>query len=704
MLKNEDKEKIYQYLQNNLNCIKTGNFSEALNNCDKVLKIDPKNFDANYFIGAIKLKLKNYSEAINNIKIAIEINSNNYGAYNNLGVAYQELKNFEQAIEYFKKAIELNNEYAEAYNNLGNSFNKLGKLEEAIKCFNKAIRIKNNFHEAYNNLCGTFIDLYKYDEALIAINKALELNPIYPDALFNKGRLFEINKKFKDAFNQYCAALKINNNHIESLKHRSFIFEESNEFENALIDLNKILSINPDADGVLGNILSIKMKTCSWDNSYFKIQNDIENKILENKFVANPFRILAFTEKPLIQKKSGEIFLKNFKYKINLIKIKKNDKINIAYVSSDFGHHAVSTLIAGLIEKHNKNKFKIFGLSTKNRYYKNTDDILINQQYRERLIPAFDQFDDISEKNDEYVISLCKFNNIDIAIDLNGHTSGARTNLFLKRIAPIQINFIGFPGTMGSEAYDYIIADKKLIPDGEENFYSEKIIYMPDTYQPNDDQRTISKKKIKRSDFGLKEDSFVFCCLNTTYKINPAIFKIWMEILKTVNKSVLLLLETNKLATQNIIKKATEMNIDEERIIFTKPIHREEHIARFKLVDLFLDTSPYGGHTTISEALYAGLPVITYYGKTFASRVGASLLHALKMDELITYSMDDYKQLAIKLSSKEKIDNLKNKLNNNIKNCALFNTKLYTDNLEKAFQTAFENACSAKPVNHIYIN
>ena len=344
---------------------------------------------------------------------------------------------------------------------------------------------------------------------------------------------------------------------------------------------------------------------------------------------------------------------------------------------------------------HNRDEFEVVGFSL----IQNKSD-----EIKERIIKSFDKFIDVSTKSEKEIAKISRDLDIDIAVDLMGYTKSNRFEIFIENCAPIQINFLGYPGTLGSDCIDYIIADKTLISKEDEKHYSEKIIYLHDTYQSNDSKRIISEKKFFRKDFNLPDDKFIFCCFNKKYKIDPNIFEIWMNILKKVNNSVLWLLDDENESTTNLIYETKLRNVDPKRIIFSKKIPTHEHLARHSLADLFLDTFPYGAHTTASDALWSGLPVITKKGNSFASRVASSLLKAISMDELITSNDQEYQDLAVRLATdKKQLNLIKDKLSKNIKTKPLFNTALFTSNLEKAYKLAYKKFAKNLPAENIEI-
>jgi predicted O-linked N-acetylglucosamine transferase (SPINDLY family) len=359
-----------------------------------------------------------------------------------------------------------------------------------------------------------------------------------------------------------------------------------------------------------------------------------------------------------------------------------HDRIRIAYLTADFRPHPVAFLIAGVFEHHDKSCFETIGLSFGSW---GESDI------RTRIAGAFEHFHDVHAVGDAEVAAMLKRMEVDVAVDLMGFTEGCRPGILAQRPAPVQVNFLGFPGTMGAGHIDYILADRMLIPDSERRFYSEQVVYLPDTYQANDSKRRVAARTPSRAEVGLPDDAFVFCCFNNNYKIMPEMFDIWMRLLGGVEASVLWLLEDNAVAAANLRAQASARDIGPERLIFAARTTPPEHLARQRLADLFLDTSPYTAHTTCSDALWVGLPVVTFLGPTFAARVAASLLNAAGLPELVTASLGDYEQLALHLArDKGALAAVRGKLAATRDNCALFDTARFTRHLERAFTRMVE--------------
>ena len=654
------------FLLNNLgNALAQKNlFNEALKIFEKALIIDEKFFLAHNNIGIIKNKLKKYDEAIKSLEKSIKIQENFDDTYINLGITYFDIGKIDLAIKNYKIALEKNPNSFKAYNNLGNILNSQGFYDDAIKNYQSSIKIKPNFAEAYNNLGNTFAELDKNDEAIDAYKKSIELNPKYFESFSNLANIYSKKNKLQDAIFYYKKSYEINNSY----------------------------------DIALASLIYHKMKLADWSavEDFKKVENNLGIK--DGSII--PFYTLVMQDNPKNQmlrsinysKKKIEKFSK-----INdIFKVYKNKKIKIGYYSSDFFDHATMYLISGLLREHDHEKFEIFLFN----YGKNKKTKLVDD-----TIKFVKSYNDISKMNDNEILKLSRKLQIDIAIDLKGYTLNSKSRLFAYRLAPIQINFLGYPGTLGSSCIDYLVADKILIPKEHKSNYSEKIIYMPNSYQPNDNKRKISKKVTTRSDFNLPSNSFVFCCFNTTYKITPEEFDIWSRLLTKINHSILWLIDTNEIAKKNILKYFNKKNINSNRIIFAKNLPHDEHLERIRHADLFLDTFNCNAHTTCSDTLWSGIPIVTKIGDQFAARVASSLLNAMNLKELITTSKNDYEKLILNLATNnDNLNKIKTKLANNLSKSSLFDTKKYTLYFEKALTVAYRNNLKQDNIFDIEIN
>jgi len=540
----------------------------------------------------------------------------------------------------------------------------LERIEDSISNFEKAIKLASDDSSIYYNLGITLKELSRTDEAIKNFEKAISLDPISAELFFHLGEAYK--------------AIK---NHTK-----------------ALSALEKAYSINPDIEFLLGSLVNTKMDLCLWDDLNENL-NILTRKILNNQEAVTPFTLLALIDNPKIQFKASEIYA-NLYYPYNeamaaISPYSNHRKIRLGYFSADFHNHPTMHLIAELFELHDRNKFEIYAFS----FGPNRQD-----QWRERAVVCFDKFIDVSLKSDVEISNLSREMEIDIAINLGGYTQSARTGVFANLAAPVQVNFLGFPGTMGVKYIDYIVADHTLITSENENYFSEKIVYMPDCYQSNLSVREISNKPLSRQELGLPEKGFIFSCFNNIHKITPATFESWMRILKSVDGSILWLYGNSEDAIENISKTASKFGIDKDRIIYAKNLPVKDHLNRISKADLFLDTLPYNAHTTASDSLRMGVPVLTLIGNSFSSRVAASILNALNMPELITNTREQYESLATDLAQDdEKLESIKSKLVKNLPNSALFNSQTFANNLELAFEKMHQRSKSGLKPDHIIV-
>jgi predicted O-linked N-acetylglucosamine transferase (SPINDLY family) len=441
------------------------------------------------------------------------------------------------------------------------------------------------------------------------------------------------------------------------------------------------------------------MKSGSWSDLSGSVE-EISKRVLVGEKVTSPFIMLALNDNASLHKQASEIFARN-KYPENPIlgpipKHPKKEKIRIGYFSADFKNHAVSILTAELFELHDKDRFEIIAFSF------GVDD---KSPIRSRLSQAFSQFIDVRGMSDLDIAKLSRELRVDIAVDLSGYTSDNRTGIFSYRAAPIQVNWLGYPGTIGANFMDYIVADKTIIPAQSEQFYTEKVVSLPDTYIVDDSKRLASSRVFTRAELGLPENVFVFCCFNNDYKFNPQVLDAWARILLQVKNSVVWISENNQSFKGNITAEFNQRGIDSSRVIFAQRQDlMADHLARYALADLFLDTCPYNAHTTALDSLKAGIPVLTLMGQSFASRVAASLLRAVGLPELIANTWEEYEALAIELAmSPQKLAQMKSRLADNRMTAPLFNTPLFTKNLETAYSKMYERYQADLPVDHISI-
>tara|TARA_Y100000816_G_scaffold249228_1_gene198711 strand:+ start:706 stop:2685 length:1980 start_codon:yes stop_codon:yes gene_type:complete len=648
------------------------------------------------------IKNNNFSDAkiiCDNIKNNLE---QNFEFINIHGYVLFQLNDYQEAIKLWKKAISINPDYVFALNNLGNASLKLNKLDEAVKFFKKALNLKPDYFEAVLGISDVYLKMHNYADALIYLNKSLNFKPNFLPVIKSKLHLLQLMDKKDDALKFLEEIIHKIPNNAYLYHEKALILSQLGRETEAINSYKSTYLIDPSYPFVLGNIVFDKLMNCEWH----KIENDFEeilSKIGENKEVADPLTVSYIFDSPLLQNKSAKIFINSKKTKqyneYLFSNLKKNEKINIGYYSADFRNHPVGHLIARIIELHDKSKFNVHGFYFGKKQKK--DD-----GYYIRFKKAFNKFHDISSKKSEEIVNLSKNLKIDIAIDLMGHTGGFenRLEIFLNKCAPIQINFLGYPGTSGTNKIDYIIADKTVIEEEDKKFYSEKVIFLPNSYQPSEKNRVLSETKFTKKELNLPEDKFIFCCFNSNQKILKTTFNLWVEILKRIPESVLWLLSKNNNFIKNLKDEFQKKNIESERIVFGELMPVEKHLVRIKFADLFLDTFPYNAHTTCSDSIWAGVPVLTKKGKSFHSRVASSLLKTSGLEELITYTDKEYIDKAVKIVNDIKyLKNLKERLNKSRDTNPLFNSELFTRKLEEAYEIVLKKYFENQNSDDVYL-
>ena len=617
------------------------------------------------------------------------------------GFVFFNLKNYEKAIVQWEKALKINPKFVDGLNNLGNALSRIGKFDEAINYLNKALKIKPDFFETYYTLSEIYFKKNDYGNSLININKALDLKP--DNLLIIKIKieiLLKLNKK-KDLLNFLDNAIGYHPNNAELYNHKAKILSAVGMNSQSINSYKTVYMLDQNFPYVLGNIVNDKLTNCEWGGIDKDIE-EIKNKINQKKEVADPFLVSTLFDSPYLQNESAKIWIKQYETKDEykeIDKLNKSVKINLGYYSTDFRDHPVGHLISKMLETHDKSKFNIYGfyLSKKQKE---------NDRYYLRIKNIFKEFYDVSEMSEKEIISLSRDLKIDICVDLVTHTGDhdSKFGVFLNRCAPLQINFLGYPGTSGSDKIDYIIADRNVIPEKNKKFFTEKIIYLPYSYQPSEKNRLVSEKNITKKDLNLPENSFIYCCFNTNKKILPLIFKLWSQILKEVPESVLWLISDNEQFKSNFKHEFKKKNIDPNRIIFSKKIPIYEHLKRIQNADLFLDTFPYNAHTTCSDSIWAGVPLITIEGQSFQSRVASSLLKSSGLDELVAKNENEYLKKAIFFANnKIQLENLKKKMAKLKDKNPIFDNISFTKSIEQAYSLALEKKIKKEQLEDIYL-
>ena len=695
-----------------------GQLEEALILLDQALAVSPRHEGVLTNRGLAMHQLGRYESALSDFECALDISSDNALNYYNRGNTLQELKQYQAALQSYDKAIALDPQNAEIFNNRGNTLQELKQYQAALQSYDKAIDLDPRNANVHYNRGNTLQELKQYQAALQSYDKAIALDPQNAEAFNGRGVIHEKLKQYESALKEYLSSININNSyatahfnlanilrkakhinaslayyqrahelnpqHVETIINRANTLRSLKQYGSALQDYQKALALDPHAEFVPGMALHLKMMMCDWNNYDADLHN-LSTLISNGQAASEPFPVLSLLDSLQLQLQISRIY-QAIKFKgIEQLSLpapaNRQNKIRIGYFSADFRDHPVSYLLVELFERHDRSRFETFAFSLG----ENTNDSM-----RNRLSKAFDHFIDVENASDSEIVNLSRSHEIDIAVDLGGYTAGARPEIFALRAAPIQVSYIGYLGTMGTGFIDYIVADKTLLPEESRQFYTEKIAYLP-SYQANPSDRKIAKKVFTRAELGISENAFVFCCFNNNYKITPPTFASWMNILRAVEGSVLYLYAENDWVQAHLENTVSAHGITKDRLIFGKRLPMPEYLARYQAADLFLDTFPYNAGTTTSDSLWAGTPVLTIMGETFASRMAASLLTAIDMPELITRSSQEYEALAIKIAQDKKLaSGLKSKLQTNKLNTKLFNTSAFVQSLEALYTQMYQ--------------
>jgi protein O-GlcNAc transferase len=685
----------------------------------QILKLQPKHFDALHLLGVVAYQTGNFQSAIDLVGQAIGIYPNaaafysNRGnallelkqqkaaiadydkaillkpdyaqAYNNRGSALLELKQLEAALASYDMAIALAPDYAQAYNHRGGALQELRRPDAAIASFDKAISLKPNYAEAYSNRGIALLELKRLDTAVASFDKAITFRPDYAEAHCNRGIALLALGQPDDAVASFDKAISLKPDLAEAYCNRGTALQELKQLDAAVASFGKAISLKPDFADARTRKLFLQATICDWET----IGDDAE--IIPTLGVSTgavqPFAMLALEDNPARHRARSETFARE-RYAPPqpapaAVSSTRPARLRIGYFSADFHGHAVMYQLIRILELHDRTRFEIYAYS----FGPPAQDAM-----RTRAKEAVDVFRDVRALGGQDIAALARKDRIDIAIDLMGYTRNGRPEIFVHRAAPVQISYLGYPGTLGASFMDYLISDRILIPQELRRHYSEKIIYLPRGHMATDNTKQIAEQPINRAQMSLPERAFVFCCFNSSYKISPAEFDIWMRLLMRVGNSVLWLVRANSRMQQNLRREALKREVDPERIIFAERIPMADHLARHRLADLFLDTFHYTGHSTAADALWAGLPLVTKLGQGFAARVGASLLDAAGLSGLVANSTEDYERLALELAENpQKLAALRESLEQSRTRAPLFDSESFARHIEEAYRQAYEH-------------
>jgi predicted O-linked N-acetylglucosamine transferase (SPINDLY family) len=712
-------------LQSALRFHQAGQLMEAARIYSDIIRGNPQHFEALYRLGLIHLQSGRFGDAEHLLALAIRLQPQVPETYYVHGCSLQSLERHEDALKSFARALALKPDYVEVRNNRGVSLLALRRYDEALACFDKVLSarpgvalVESNRAAALSGLDrhaealdaaeraiggnpnvafswhhkgAALARLDRFQEALGAFDRAIALNPQYVDALAFRGIVLGMLDRHEQAVDSFRAGLRLAPGNIDLLYNHSVSLLALKRFQEAMPHCEAVLRMTSDFKYARGNLIFCRLNLCDWRD--LEAEKDRIRKTLhQGQSAVIPLHNALISDDEGDQLQCSRIWTeldcppsptplwRGERY--------DHDRIRIAYVSADFREHAVATLMAGVFEQHDKTRFDVTAISLSDQ----------SDTMSERLARAFERFIPVQGRDHGDVARLLRDMEVDIAVDLMGHTRGSRTPVFALRPAPIQVAHLGFPGTMGASYIDYIIADPIVAPSDRQALYDETLAHLPHCYMPGDDKRVVGEPPA-RVEAGLPERGFVFCSFNNVAKIVPAVFDVWMRLLKGVDGSILWLSPADEIAMRNLKREAETRGIDAQRLIFSSFVNDgDRHLARLSLADLFLDTLPYNAHAGGSDALWAGVPIVSCRGTTFAGRVGASMLNAIGLSELAADSLDAYEALALSLARQpELLAGVRAKLARNRAREPLFDTRRFTSNLEAAYIAMWERHRRGEP-------
>jgi protein O-GlcNAc transferase len=700
-----DRAEVYYKRANALNGL--GRLEAAVADYDRAISLNPGYAYALCNRGSVLERLGRREEALGSYDRAIALDAKDALTHYNRGSVLKDLGRFEEALTSYEAAIGLNGDFAEAHVNRGNVLQELRRHAAAAESFGRAIALKPAIAEAFQGRGLALHMLRRLGPALTDCNQAITLKPDLAGLYRNRGNLLCDLQRHDAAAADYLKAVELDPADAQNYSNLGSAFVNRKQLDRAIASFDKAMALDPDMRGLLGERRGIKMQMSIWEG----LDDDLDliaRGVADGKPVCNPMTLAALADSPALLRSAAKIWLREPVLGTRApvddgrgqeeglgglpTSARRPDRIRVGYFSSDFRAHPVGYLTAGLFEHHDRSRFETTGFAFGPE---------ANDAMAVRLSHAFDRFIDVRRKSDLEVAELARELEIDIAVDLNGITDYRRTKIFALRAAPIQVNFLGCPCTMGAEFMDYLIADGTVIPRAQQAHYTERIVYLPQSFMPFDSSYAIAERRFSREELGLPAEGMVFCSFNNSYKILPQVFDRWMRILGRVEGSVLWLQRANEWVSANLRREASQRGIDERRVIFAeRTASLPEHVARLRAADLFLDTFPYNAHATALDTLWAGVPLLTYAGESFASRVAASLLRTVDLGELITGSLEEYEELAVELAGDgARLERLRGKLAE--RGAPLFDTGRYTRDLEAAYEALYERHQAGLAPAHI---
>lgn len=609
----------------------------ALQTYDTLLSRDPHLVIAAYNRAVLLHEAGRASDAMSAYQQTLRLKPDHAEAWMNLGLLLADGNHRSQALECYREALRHRPDFAEAWNNMGVCYAAQRELPQAVDCYSRALQQQPRYAAAFNNLGNALLRLDRPAEAVTLLRRATELEPRLVEAHANLGAALQRHRRLLESAACIQGAARQ-------------VAADNRDGDEAMACYCRALELDPQCLSALGQLVHELQHQCAWAELPNLVEATVAAATSDVQRQEDPLSPFVFITLPVAttaaqqREVSGRWARSRGRAALvpQPVTVGSDSPIRVGYLSADFRTHPVAELIVELFETHDRSRVCVTG------YSYGPDD---QSPLRARMIRAVDQFVDLRSSSLSESVARIRNDRIDVLVDLTGFTQHARTEILASRPAPIQVNFLGFPGTLGADYIDYVLVDRFIVPPDQQPFFTEKLVHLPGCYQVNDSQRVIDSTPLSRCDAGLPADGFVFCSFNSNYKITPGMFNLWMQLLQRVDGSVLWLLEGNSRAPQNLRREAESRGIDPERLVFAPRQPLPRHLARHALADLFLDTFPVNAHTTASDALWAGLPVLTLSGETFVSRVAGSLLTHLELPELVTFSPEEYFQRALLLAT-----------------------------------------------------
>lgn len=674
-----------------------GRHEEALAGIERAVDLQPGLAPGHYNRGVILHELGRLAESLASFEGALALEPKHADAHVHRGAVLAKLRRYEEALASLDRALALRPGDAGAHLHRGDALRELERLEEALASYDRAVALQPRNAEAHAHRGAALTSMRRYPEALASLERALALDPRCLNAHVNRGVALRELKRPREALGSLDEAIRLDPSDARPHHYRGIVLGELGAVEEAVASLRQALAIDPRTRGLRGDYRYARMQIADWED-YDSDRAALSAAIERGEAAATPFVVLSLFDSPPLQRRAAEIRVREQLSRAapaGAPRHPRHERIRVGYFSPDLRDHAVARLTAGLFEAHDRSRFEITAFSVG----PDASDGL-----RQRLRRAFDRFLQLDARTDGEIAALARELEIDIAVDLGGYTRDARPGILALRAAPIQVSYLGYLGTLGAQFMDYLLADSVLVPAEARAHYSEKIAYLP-SYQVNDTGRTVAERVFSRAELGLPPSGFVFCCFNNTYKITPETFASWMRILSATPGSVLLLLGSSPAAERNLRRQALRAGVAPERLVFGSSLPVPQYLARYRSADLFLDTWPYNAGTTASDALWAGLPVLTLPGQSFAARMAASLLTAAGLPELIAADRADYERRAVELAAdRQRLEALERKLAGGRDRCALFDTATFTRALESLYRQMYQRRCSGLPPAHLFAN